>query len=461
MIYIGALISVLIIFLTAYWLIKKHNPQAVLLVTGLIMLGLSLILKIVPVPISVPTGSGVFDLFKIIEETFSGNLVRVGLMIMTIGGYVAYMKQIKASDALVYVSMKPLSLFKRFPYIASVIVIPIGQLLFICTPSAVGLGLLLVVSVFPILVGLGVSRLTAVSVISACTVFDMGPGSANTSKASELVGMSNVGYFLEHQLTLTIPATILLMVLYYLTNRYFDRKDVAKGKSTFSETPSVNSFKVEVPLIYAILPVLPLILLIIFSPYVHLFEPPIELDTTTAMFISMVVAMVFELIRGRMKIKNFFSDIKAFWNGMGKVFADVVTLIVCAEIFSKGLISLGFIDALVDGSTHIGLSGIAIGILITILIFFAAVLMGSGNASFFSFGPLIPNIAQKVGLNPVDMILPMQLSSSMGRAISPIAGVIIAIAEIAGVSPVELAKRNIIPLGVTLLFIITYNYIMI
>ena len=150
---------------------------------------------------------------------------------------------------------------------------------------------------------------------------------------------------------------------------------------------------------------------------------------------------------------------KSFWEGMGKVFTNVVTLIVAAEIFSKGLISLGFIDALVGRMYQSG-----------ILWHFgfdchypdsfpAAILMGSGNASFFSFGPLVPSIATKVGMTPVDMILPMQLASSMGRAASPIAGVIIAISEIAGVSATDLAKRNIIPLTITLIVMIVIHFL--
>ena len=143
---------------------------------------------------------------------------------------------------------------------------------------------------------------------------------------------------------------------------------------------------------------------------------------------------------------------------MGSVFASVVTLIVCAEIFSKGLIKLGFIDVLVEGSTHLGISGVGIAILITIIIFGAAALMGSGNASFFSFGPLVPSIATQIGMQGSKMILPMQLSASMGRAVSPIAGVIIAISEIAGVSPMDLAKRNFIPLFSSLIFMIVVHF---
>lgn len=456
MIYIGTLIAIQFIILVAYWLVKKNNPQGVLLVSGLLMLTISMILGMHTLNLGESTGSPVFDLFRVIKETFMGNLTRVGLMIMTIGGYVAYMKKIKASDALVYVSMQPLAFFKKFPYVAASIVIPIGQMLFICTPSATGLGLLLVASIFPILVGLGVSRLTAVSVISACTIFDMGPGSANTARAAELVGLNNMLYFVEHQLPVAIPLTILLMVVYFFTNRYYDKKDALK-KGNQPEVVNSEVFKVDVPLIYAILPVLPLLLLIVFSKYLQLIEPPIELDTTTAMFVSLAVAMIFELVRLR-SVKAMFAGVKAFWEGMGKVFTNVVTLIVAAEIFSKGLISLGFIDALVEGCTGLGFSGVAVAIAIVLIIFLAAILMGSGNASFFSFAPLVPSIAGKVGMSPVEMILPMQLASSMGRAISPIAGVVIAIAEVAGVSPSDLARRNVVPLSLTLVALLIIHF---
>ena len=385
------------------------------------------------------------------------NMLRVGLMIMTIGGYVAYMRKIQASDALVYVSMKPLVLFKRHPDIAAILMLPIGQMLFICTPSAAGLGLLLVASIFPILVNLGVSRLTAVSIISACTIFDMGPGSANTARAAELAGMTNMEYFVEHQLPLAIPITLLLMVLYYFCNRYYDRKDRKMGRSTVS-TVDVKEMKVQAPLIYAILPALPLLLLIIFSSYFQFFGRPIILDTTTAMVISLFVALAFELVRWR-SFEKTLANVKSFWQGMGTVFGNVVTLIISAEVFSKGLIALGFIDALVEGCTSLGFTGVLISVVIIIIIFLAAILMGSGNASFFSFGPLVPGIAGKVGMNPVDMILPMQLSSSMGRAISPIAGVIVAIAEVAGVSTNDLVKRNAIPLSVGLAAMVLVHYV--
>lgn len=203
---------------------------------------------------------------------------------------------------------------------------------------------------------------------------------------------------------------------------------------------------------------MPLLLLIVFSPYVGLVQPPVTLNTTSAMFFSMFVSLVFEAFHLR-SIRKTFEAFTSFWKGMGNVFANVVTLIVASEVFSKGLISLGFIDSLVDYSTHLGLSGVFIAAVFALIIFSAAMLMGSGNAAFFSFGPLLPAIAARLGMPAYSLVLPLQLSASMGRAASPIAGIIVAIAGVAGVSPLELARRNTLPLIGSILFLIFYHFI--
>jgi DcuC family C4-dicarboxylate transporter len=453
MLLVGTIIALHFIVLVAYLLYKKYNPQAVLLFSGLFMMAFALFLGLNISGIEQPTGLKLFDLFEQIKESLSEKGAGVGLMIMTIGGYVAYMKKIGASESLVYLSMQPLSVFKKFPYLAASLVIPIGQLLFITTPSATGLGLLLVASIFPVLISLGVSKTSAVSVITACTVFDMGPASANTARASELIGKSNVQYFIENQLPLAIPLTILMAILYFFINRYYDKKE-----NHIPEKVDVASLKSSAPLIYGILPILPLILLIIFSKFFTFLSTPVVLDTTTAMIFSLFVALFFEIIRKR-DVKEVFSSLKVFWDAMGKVFATVITLIIAAEVFSNGLISLGFINSLVSVSQDFGFAATGIGIVMTLMIFGASMLMGSGNASFFSFGPLVPGIALKMGIDGANIILPMQLASSLGRATSPIAGIIIATAEIAGITPYQLAKRNLIPLTTVLFAMLIYHYI--
>lgn len=452
---IGPIIAILFIFVVARLLLRDYHPHAVLLIAGLLMLTITLFLGLPMPKVENSTGSTVMDLFRLIKESFAGTNAGVGLMIMSIGGFVAYSDKIGASGALVHLAMKPLSLLKKYPHITAAAVIPIGQVLFVCIPSAAGLGLLLMASVFPILVRLGVSRLSAVSVITACTAFGIGPASAITASAVSLVGLPSIAYFLGDQIPLVMPLSLVVAIAYYFVNRHFDRSEKNEQPA---QAETKEKQKPTAPRIYALIPILPLILLIIFSNFFTLFEQPIILDTTTAMFVSLFVALLFELIRTR-KLKVVMQSLSFFWNGMGNIFKTVVTLIIAADIFSQGLIALDFIDGLVYASQNIGLEAAGIGIVMTIMIFLASMLMGSGNASFFAFAPLVPKIAAQFGVKSAIMILPMNLAASMGRTVSPVAGVLIATAEIAGVTTLQIVKRNLIPLGTALLVMVLYHFI--
>lgn len=451
--FLGPILSLVFIVVVARLLLKKYHPHAVLLIAGLGMLLISLFLKSEFPIIKKPTGFSGFDLFALIKESFSETNAGVGLMIMAIGGFVAYIDKIGASNALVYVAMKPLKLFKKYPYIATSLVIPIGQTLFVAIPSAAGLSLLLMASLFPILVNLGVSRISAASVITGTTAFGLGPASAITASASSIIGIESVNYFVNHQISLVIPLSISMMITYYFINKHFDKKNGLKKPTISSE-----SQKIEVPLIYAIIPILPIILLILFSELFTLFSFPIKLDTTTAMIISLFVALLFELIRTK-NLKEVLDSMKIFWNGMGNIFKTVVTLIIAADIFAQGLISLGFIDGLISLTQNFGFNATGIGIVMAVMIYLASILMGSGNASFFAFGPLVPKIAKTLGVESTTMILPMQFSASMGRTVSPVAGIIIAVSEIAGVSTLQIVRRNIIPLTVALITMLVIHFI--
>jgi DcuC family C4-dicarboxylate transporter len=451
--YLGAILSLFFIAFTGSLLLKKYNPHAVLLVSGLLMLIIAEFLNYNLPTLKAPTGFSGFDLFRYIKESFSKTNAGVGLMIMAIGGFVAYIDKIEASDALVFVAMKPLKLFKKYPYIAASLVIPIGQLLFVAIPSAAGLGLLLMASMFPILVNLGVSRFSGFCVITATTAFGIGPASAITASATDIAGVDTISFFLKSQIPMVIPLSIIMMVTYYFVNRHFDKNITSETEIQNSETKEI-----KVPLFYAFIPILPIVLLIVFSKIFNLFNTAITLDTTTAMFISVFIALLFEFARTQ-NTKAVLESLKTFWNGMGNIFKTVVTLIIAADIFAKGLISLGFVEGLLEVSQNSGFGVVGIGVVMTVLIFFASMLMGSGNASFFAFGPLVPKIADKLGIETTEIILPMQLSASMGRTVSPISGVMIATAEIAKVSALAIVKRNIIPLVVALSVMLIYHFI--
>ena len=448
----GLIISLVFVVLVARMLLKGFNAQATLLVSGLLMFVIAWILGLDFPEIREPTGSKGFDLFRYLSESFAGTNASVGLMIMAIGGFVAYVDELGASRALVHAAMRPLSLFRKHPHLTAVLVIPLGQLLFICIPSAAGLALLLMVTVFPILTGLGVSRLSAASVITATTAFGVGPASAITASAASITDMDLLSYFIRYQLPVIGPLNAILMVAYLFTNRYFDRK--MEEEEVVKEEKEEKTRR-KAPGIFALLPVFPLILLLVFSDLWNIFPAKIHLDTTTAMFISFFVAVIFEGIRVR-DFRALMKGINVFWSGMASFFKTIVTLVVAADVFAQGLIALGFIDGLVDSSTHLGFGPIGIGIVMSLLIFLASMLMGSGNASFFAFGPLAPGISSGFGVATTKLVLPMNMAASMGRTVSPVAGVLIAVADIAKVTTFDIVKRNLIPIGSALVYLLLY-----
>lgn len=170
----------------------------------------------------------------------------------------------------------------------------------------------------------------------------------------------------------------------------------------------------------------------------------IKLDVPTAMIFSLAIAMVCECVRH--PIKKVFDEAMSFFDTMGTQFARVVSLVVAGEIFAQGLIATGSVDYLIDFTKSLGLSGIAIMVVMTVFITVISVVMGSGNAPFFAFAPLVPDFAKEFGVSTVSLILPMQFATSLGRTVSPITAVIIAVAGASGISPFEIIRRTAIPM---------------
>ncbi len=59
---------------------------------------------------------------------------------------------------------------------------------------------------------------------------------------------------------------------------------------------------------------------------------------------------------------------------------------------------------------------------------------------------MIPGIATRVNASLESLMLPSQLVGGLFRSFSPVAGVIIAVAGTAGVTPLEIIKRTSVPM---------------
>lgn len=376
-------------------------------------------------------------------DLMKSRLPGLGLNIMAIAGFSFYMNKIGASKALVKLCIKPLAAI-RSPYLLLAVTYIVGQLMALFINSAVGLGLLLMASIYPLLVSLGVRRAAAAAVIASTCCLDLGPGSSNAMRAADLINTDVVTYFVQGQIPVAICVMIAVAAGHFLVQRWFDRREAAKG---IDDTPAgdtsdktKDAFEGAGPVHYAILPILPLFLLIVFSPMVY---SAVKLSLVTAIIVSVLIAFVVDLITRR-SFKTSCKDSQSIFEGMGKVFTSTVSLICCAELFALGLTKLGGISTLIQLAASQEGSGLFLMLFIMLAIMIiATVVTGSGNSAFFAFSPLLPEAAASVGYNTIALVVPVQLAAGLSRAMSPIAGVVIAVSGISGITPIELIRRTI------------------
>ena len=436
-------IALLTTIVVAWLIIKRMKPQAVLFAGGIFLLVVAILMGVPLLDAKKSTGFVWFDIFKFMEDTFSTRAAGIGLMIMTVGGFAKYMDYIGASRSLVHLASKPLSMI-RSPYLLLAVSYIIGQLLNIVIPSAAGLCVLLMATMYPVLVNLGVSRLSAAAVVATTPCLDLGPASGTAVFAAKTAEMDVADYFVGEQLPIAVVTMAAISISHYFVQRYFDRKEGLEAKVL--QTASDHDEQELPPTIYALLPLVPIILVLVFS---KLCISSIKMPVVTAMIISIFLAMMMELIRTRQP-KAVCKSIQVFFDGMGHLFATVVTLIVAGETFAFGLTKIGAIDLIIQGAQSSGFGIIGITLVMTVIVAVSAVIMGSGNASIYSFGALVPDVAKGLSMLPSTMITPMQMAASIARSASPIAAAVVAVAGVADVSPVDLVKRTAIPMGVAL-----------
>lgn len=484
---ISVIIGLVMIVITAYLVIKKYYPQAVLIGSGLIMLFLSIPLQNSEVLAEdLTTGSTFLDVFDLIRVTMASTFSGLGLTIMAVGGFALYMEKIGASRTLVELASAPLQKIKK-PYLILALTYVLGQALCIVIPSAAGLAMLLMVTVYPILISIGISRLSAAGVIATASCLDIGPSSANSILAAELSDMSVQVFFVSFQGPVVLITAAVIAIMHVVVQYWFDKREgtlpgteiqVPVGSSTAvvkaakaeedrrrkliaagESVPPADSIDVHTlvvteesakaeaaaegehiaPRWYAIMPLLPLILVITFSEFVI---DTISMNVITAMIVCTLFALICETIRMR-SLEKGLGSLKVFFDGMGRQLANVVSLVIAGQIFAEGLIQIGFIDTIISAAQSANLGLIGMAIVLSLVILGAAIVTGSGNAAWLAFGPLSPQVAASVGQPTVNIALPMELSSGIGRSMSPIAGVVIVIAGMAGVNPIHIVKRTI------------------
>jgi DcuC family C4-dicarboxylate transporter len=154
------------------------------------------------------------------------------------------------------------------------------------------------------------------------------------------------------------------------------------------------------------------------------------------MVIGTIVGMVVTWTSPAQITKNFF-------DGMGRAYSLVLGIIIAAGVFIGGLEAAGVINALIETLKKAQSAVPVIGTFGPMLL---AVLVGSGDAVTLAFNNAVTPHAAQFGMLPVNLGNLALLGGALGRSMSPVAAGCIIAAGLAGVNPIELTKRNVVPM---------------
>lgn len=433
-------IGIAVLILCGWAIIKKYQVNMILFLGGFVLNLLAFLggATIFPAKFNA-TGILGFDLFELLRTISVSQISGVGFLILISGGFAAYMQAIGASDRFVTVCAKPLSLIKN-PYLILAAVFIVGHCLGLVITSAAGLAMLMVVTVYPLIIRVGCSPLAAAAVVASVLAIGYAPASGTANFASQIIHVDPIEYLVRYQLPMAVPTIIAMAIAHVITQYWFDKKEGKGEVANIAELQQKLQTLEKTPAFYAIMPLFPIALLLVFNKFVW----GTAMNVATAMFIAWILAFIIDLITRR-NIRASFDLSYAMFKGMGSILTSTVGLIFVAAFFAKGLQNIGIVDLLMSGARSVGLGYTGSSVVLSAIVGLVTVLTGSGVAAFTSLGQLVPQAAQHFGENGISMMLMMHTASEMLRAMSPVAGVIIIVAGFAKVNPLTMVKRTIIP----------------
>jgi len=407
---ISVIIGGIIVLATIYFLVKQYESRMVLFTAGLTMAVLS----------GKPLAA--FD-------AFAGSMTTGGLIqaICSVMGFAFVMKITECDKHLINLVAKGLTRVRP-------ILIPGATLatfaINIALPSAAGCAAAVGAIFIPLLIASGVHPAIAGAAVWAGTFGSMlNPGLSHNpfiAKLANIPVMKVISVHMAADIAAGVIAALSITVVAFLLK---ENKGYVAAETAAAAAAGIKTEQKANPL-FAVVPIIPVVLLVLGAT--GLVPALKKVGVPHAMLIGAIIAVL-------VTRKSPTEITKGFFDGMGSAYAQIMGIIIAAGVFVGGMKAIGLVDTFIQALVHS--TGI-VKIAATFGPFVLAVISGSGDAAAFAFNEAVTPHAAKFGLEVVNMGSIAALGGAIGRTMSPINGAGIICATIAGVSPMELAKRN-------------------
>ena len=413
--------AIFIVLLALVALLKRYETRLVLCLSGLAMC----IVAMDPM--------AAYNQFA--KSMTTGNLIQ---SICSAMGFAFLVGYTKCDIHLVQLLTRPVKSLGLFLIPCSALLTTIVNA---AIPSAAGCAAAVGATLIPLMIRSGISPAGAAAAVLIGTYgSNFNPGGAHPVMISGMAGIDPMQYTIDYSITY---ATVSLVGIIMITVVEFILKDYRKTKPNEAVKLDIKSVAVEkVNVLFAIAPLVPLVILLLGNTYV----PAIRMGVAQAMLIGVTYTMLVTRVNPQKAFSEFFT-------GAGKGYGNVLGIIIAAGVFACGLRETGVVGALIEALKHAneyarvgGASGT----------FLMAVLTGSADAAIFAFNEAVTPHAAEFGMTITDLGNVVSTAGQLGRTMSPIAGVVILLAGMAQVSPMDLVKRTAVPMITAWLVLILF-----
>ncbi len=310
----------------------------------------------------------------------------------------------------------------------------------IAIPSAAGCSAAVGSTLIPVMLRAGIKPAAAAAAVFGGTMGSLlSPGSAHNPFIANMAGMDMMDFIAYHtpwSISVGVISCVGLLIWCFILG---DHKGDTNAKAQVKVVD--DGFKANP--IMAFLTLVPILILVVGNVWV----PAMKMGVAQAMVLGAVIMLVAAMLIQRTNPQEF---TKAFFNGLGKAYGDVMGIIIAAGVFAAGLQASGLIATFIEmlkESNDIARWGGSIGP------WLLATISGSGDAATFAFNEAVTPHAKEFGMEIHSLGGLAYLCGAIGRTMSPIAGGMIVVCGIAMANPIEVAKRTAVPMTFATFFL--------
>jgi len=440
---LSVIVTLALVGLLIWGIMKKMNPAFLLIALSLITFaGLQLIGGKSILGDS-STGSMFFDLYENIVNVAGSQLGRNVLLVMTVMGYVSVCEKMNATKMFAVFASKPLKNIKS-PYIVAVLVIILGIFLKLAITSSSSLCTMLIATMYPVMRAAGCSRGTAATAVTLPGCVIWGPSDATLYLAFSIAGIENYSvtdFFVKYQIPIVAVIIVVFAVTVPIFSKMWDKKEGVENESY--EGGNIATLKAEslgVPKFYAIFPLVPLIIILIFSQLVP--GTPV-ISVGAAHWLSLTAVIVIDMIVNKSLVESF-NNVTTFFKGMGAYLAMGGVIMIGAAMFSTALTNVGGMANIGKVLTS-GNSGYIITLALAVILGFIIAAFSHVSPALNIFIPLFVAVCAATGNDIRLMILALLTGACMGIAILPTNSAIVIASGTTEISIPGIMKRNLLP----------------